>query len=63
MDDGGFTSCEQLVSCVDDLCAADAGSSLSDCESTCNGTYTPTEQSNADALLTCVSANCMTQCM
>jgi len=63
LDDGGFTSCEQLVSCVDDVCSSDAGSNLTDCEMTCNGTYTSDEQMNADALLTCVSTNCMTECM
>ena len=61
-DDAGFTSCEQLVSCVNDVCAADGGT-LSDCESTCNTDYTMAEQASADALLSCVSMSCMAQCM
>jgi hypothetical protein len=66
VDSMGLSSCEQLVSCVEDLCApGDAGDAgnLTDCEMTCNPSYDTATQANADALLTCVSTTCMTQCM
>ncbi len=60
LNDAGLTSCEQLVSCVSDLCAD--GGSLSDCEGTCNLTYAQSVQTSANDLLTCTSMNCQAQC-
>ena len=63
LDDAGLSACEQLVSCVTDLCSD--GGSLTDCLGTCsppNGLYSVAETSAASALLTCVTTNCAQSC-
>ena len=55
-DDGGGTACEQIVSCIEDACAE--GGVFGECVVGCS----PDEVSPADALLTCVSTSCSTEC-
>jgi hypothetical protein len=53
---GSGTACEQIVSCIEDACAE--GGVFGECVVGCS----PDEVSPADALLTCVSTSCSTEC-
>jgi hypothetical protein len=63
VDDAGFSSCEQLLSCINDANAsADASADAGVGESDCNPSYTTDEQTNAEGVLTCIRTSCGTQC-
>lgn len=62
-DDAGNSACLQLLVCINDVNAAsDASVDAGAGESTCNPSYTTTEQSTAEAVLTCIRASCSAQC-
>jgi len=62
-DDAGNSACLQLLVCINDVNAAsDASVDAGTGESTCNPSYTTTEQSTAEAVLTCIRTSCSAQC-
>jgi hypothetical protein len=67
LDDAGSTACNQYVSCVQDCQAGNPdagvdGGTLADCQTTCGMTYTSTETTNGNALLTCFNGPCASAC-
>jgi hypothetical protein len=63
VNDAGASACEQLISCINDYnTSTDAGIDAGAGESACNMSYTASEQSTAEALLTCIRGTCGTQC-
>jgi hypothetical protein len=67
VDDAGVTACGQLVQCILDCVAGNAeagidGGTLSSCESDCGGSYSTTDQLNADSLVLCQATSCSAQC-
>ena len=66
-DSSGLTACERLVTCLLDCMAGnpDAGvdaGSAADCQSLCNPSYSASEQSSAQAVMTCEMSSCATAC-
>jgi hypothetical protein len=55
-DDPGVSMCEQIISCVEDLCAD--GGVLGECIIGCS----PDEVSPVDPLLTCIAESCPAEC-
>jgi hypothetical protein len=63
VDDAGSSACLQLLACINDVnTSSDAGVDAGVGESTCDPTYTADEQTNAEAVLTCIRTSCATQC-
>jgi hypothetical protein len=67
VNDAGASACEQLLGCVLDCVAgnADAGvapGTSSQCQMICDPIYTPTEQQNASAVLSCQTSSCASMC-
>jgi hypothetical protein len=61
--DAGFSACEQLLGCINDAnSTSDAGPDAGVGESLCDSSYTADEQTNAEAVLTCIRTSCATQC-
>jgi len=59
-DDAGFSACEQLLACINDVNTADGGTDGG--ATTCNPSYSASEQTSATAVLTCIESGCATQC-
>jgi hypothetical protein len=61
--DAGFSACEQLLACINDVnSTTDGGGEAGAGETACDGTYEQSEQTNAEAVLTCIRTSCATQC-
>ncbi len=60
VDDAGFSACEQLLGCINDVNSADGGTDGG--ATTCDPTYSSGEQTSATAVLTCIESACATQC-
>jgi hypothetical protein len=61
-DDAGRSACEQLLGCINDVnSSGDAGTDAGPtaCEVT---PYTATEDTNANAVFSCLRTSCATQC-
>jgi hypothetical protein len=66
--DGGTTECQDIFLCVQDLITppadsgVDAGMSLSDATTTCAAGHSSTATTDFNALSTCLTSKCATQC-
>jgi hypothetical protein len=58
--DAGLSACEQLLGCINDVNTADGGTDGG--ASTCDPSYSSSEQTSATAVLTCIESACATQC-
>ena len=61
LDDSGTTECAEIFSCVTDCASMDAGT-FESCSSACSEGHPGQPTTDFNALATCLTTNCSTQC-